>query len=424
MGTKIKELHEVMGVQMRKFKTLILLLSIKYTNAEAPTKRGGGIGRFAPKHHLLSRGNNQRGENIIIAPDTTTTATATATATAISVKDNHNAIGIASYRTEYDDGVKQENLVPHKANEFQFQRFQSPSSIQNALQWKHGNKKEKKRKKTKPSKSDRGGNTDSSSNNNFTLFQGKDGRKGYISSTKLGGDWVLAQSKQIAKETTAKEVLRAYLNGSLQEQWNEREVLKCQFTCRDIQDGCVDDDIPSSLSITHPIQNERHHKNVLPKFFSKRSRRSFLPSTNKDNTMNTGKFYRQDLVLRSQRVITSETGIMKYTQTITIDQIGNDKYCVLVRLDDDTNNKVTTANDGNHHQQQVSTKCKPFDSLLVHVGLEQNGNDVKIYADGIMKVNRKVVPNLIVFDASGIAGSMAGKGTLWLGAHFEQESTK
>jgi len=58
------------------------------------------------------------------------------------------------------------------------------------------------------------------------------------------------------------------------------------------------------------------------------------------------------------------------------------------------------------------------------VGLEQNGDDVNIYAGGIMKVNRKVVPNLIVFDASGIAGSMAGKGTLWLAAHFEEKRRK
>ena len=58
------------------------------------------------------------------------------------------------------------------------------------------------------------------------------------------------------------------------------------------------------------------------------------------------------------------------------------------------------------------------------MGLEQNGDDVNRYADGIMKVNRKVVPNLIVFDASGIAGSMAGKGTLWLAAHFEEKRRK
>jgi hypothetical protein len=35
----------------------------------------------------------------------------------------------------------------------------------------------------------------------------------------------------------------------------------------------------------------------------------------------------------------------------------------------------------------------------------------------------KVVPNLVVFDASGIAGSMAGKGTLWLASFFEQRRT-
>lgn len=49
-----------------------------------------------------------------------------------------------------------------------------------------------------------------------------------------------------------------------------------------------------------------------------------------------------------------------------------------------------------------------------------DGKSVNIYANGIMKVNRKVVPNLIVFDASGIAGSMAGKGTLWMAAYFQE----
>lgn len=49
-----------------------------------------------------------------------------------------------------------------------------------------------------------------------------------------------------------------------------------------------------------------------------------------------------------------------------------------------------------------------------------------IYAAGVMQVNRKVVPNLVIFDASGIAGSMAGKGTLWLSSFFDQRrlSTK
>ena len=56
---------------------------------------------------------------------------------------------------------------------------------------------------------------------------------------------------------------------------------------------------------------------------------------------------------------------------------------------------------------------------LTDVNLEQHGNNVQIYAAGIMKVNRHVVPNLIIFDASGIAGTMAGKGTLWLNSYFD-----
>ena len=52
--------------------------------------------------------------------------------------------------------------------------------------------------------------------------------------------------------------------------------------------------------------------------------------------------------------------------------------------------------------------------------LQQVGPDVRIYAAGVFRVNRRVVPNLVVFDASGIAGDMAGKGTLWLAGHFER----
>ena len=85
---------------------------------------------------------------------------------------------------------------------------------------------------------------------------------------------------------------------------------------------------------------------------------------------------------------------MKYTQQIKIDSVGEDSYCVSIRLDP----KATS-----------TTTRKPFDKLSVYVGLEQNGENVDIYAAGIMKVNRKVVPNLVIFDASGIAGSMAGK---------------
>ena len=97
---------------------------------------------------------------------------------------------------------------------------------------------------------------------------------------------------------------------------------------------------------------------------------------------------------------------MRYSQLITIDQVGESNYCVRIKLD---------PNDAN------STLRKPFDALSVVVSLQQEGCDVSIYAAGVMKVNRKVVPNLVIFDASGIAGSMAGKGTLWLAAHFEQK---
>jgi hypothetical protein len=83
-------------------------------------------------------------------------------------------------------------------------------------------------------------------------------------------------------------------------------------------------------------------------------------------------------------------------------------YCALIQLDPN---------------QSSTSLRKPFQSLSVYVGLEQKGEDVHIYAAGVMEVNRKVVPDLVVFDASGLAGSMAGKGTLWLAGYFEKEAS-
>ncbi len=112
--------------------------------------------------------------------------------------------------------------------------------------------------------------------------------------------------------------------------------------------------------------------------------------------------YRQEMVLKPQRVLTGKTTVMRYTQIIRVDKIG-DGYNAFVELDVNA---------------RTNTKQRPFDILAVNVGLEQVGKDVHIYAAGLMRVNRSIVPNLIVFDASGIAGAMAGKGTLWLSSHF------
>ena len=100
---------------------------------------------------------------------------------------------------------------------------------------------------------------------------------------------------------------------------------------------------------------------------------------------------------------------MTYSQNIVMDKIGE---------------KNDSVSDGLRERRRTTTRLRPFESLSVHVGSEQGGDDVSIYANGIMKVNRKVVPHLIVFDASGIAGSMAGKGTLWLSAYFEERRKK
>ena len=81
-----------------------------------------------------------------------------------------------------------------------------------------------------------------------------------------------------------------------------------------------------------------------------------------------------------------------------MDMVGVRNYCIFVNLNPDG----------------ASTAKKPFDSLSVYVGLQQQGDDVKIHTVGIFAVNRKVVPNLVVFDASGIASDMLEKGALWL----------
>ena len=194
------------------------------------------------------------------------------------------------------------------------------------------------------------------SNGSFEHFCGRDGREGYYASTPLGDDWVLAESRQIAYECTPKDVLAAYLDGENQRKYNTDKV-------RDI---------------------------TITKMRSK-----------------GGGWYRQDMVLKPQRILSGSTGEMRYTQVIRVDKIGSGDYNAYVELlgfDEDSK----------------STTLRPFDILKVNVNLSQRGPDVDICATGLMKVNRGVVPNLIVFDAAGIAGSMAGKGTLWLSRHFRK----
>jgi hypothetical protein len=169
-------------------------------------------------------------------------------------------------------------------------------------------------------------------------------------------------------------------------------------------------------------------------------RKNKSKNNKQDNTNNNNTellpFYQQDLVLKSQRVITSHTGIMRYSQKIVIDKIitsnendsKNAKYCVSIQMMDPRETSSSSSTD-----TAATTVKKPFEALYVHVNLEPStssssrehhpaapNSDVYVYAAGLLKVNRKVVPNLVVFDASGIAGSMAGKGTLWLTAYFKQ----
>ena len=172
---------------------------------------------------------------------------------------------------------------------------------------------------------------------------------------KLGGDWVLAESKQVAKSCTPEDVLQAYLCGDNQKNNNPDKVKQC------------------TIARTGPG------------------------------------IYSQEMVLLPQRVLSGMTTEMRYTQRIRVDRIGNFGFNAYVELDP---------------VSKSTTKLKPFDVLKVNVSLKQVGEDVHIYACGLMRVNRKIVPNLYIFDASGIAGAMAGKGTLWLSSHFANHCNK
>jgi hypothetical protein len=215
----------------------------------------------------------------------------------------------------------------------------------------------------------------------------------FHSPDQLAGDWVLAESEQTARGCTCEDVLRAYLSGDLQVRWNRDKVKDCHFT---------------------------------------RLQRPTGTGTKKgedDEEEEPREYYQQDLVLHSQRVIRSSTGEMRYSQQIDIDKISDEKS------DSKSNYSVSvTLIDPRYEDQQqqsttptttlpiiTTTEKKPFEKLSVYVGLQQQDNDVRIYAAGLFKVNRKVVPNLVVFDASSIAASQAGKGTLWLAAHFEDQ---
>ena len=325
-------------------------------------------------------------------------------------------IGLTGYKTDYNTLIPQEEIKYGFGHSFIFQRFQSPASIRKALESVR-------------------------SASSFKWVEGKDGRKGHVSSTKLGGDYVLAESEQIAVDCTTEDVLRAYLSGELQARWNAKNLLECYFTkCKKNSND------PSSLDDNH--QHQRAIKTKRQKLWArarvnpnteenkeqlvqeqKQEREHHQPEKDVEDN-NSSYFYRQDLLLRSQRVIRSHTGPMKYQQILEIDKVGQNNYSILVRLFQNNKNGKNP-NNGQHQQQQeelnnavTTTAKKPFESLQVYVGLEQDGSDVKIYAAGVFEVNREVVPKIIVFDTSGIAGSIAGKGTLWLAGYFEDALEK
>lgn len=281
-------------------------------------------------------------------------------------------LGLSGYRSEYADEKEQGEIEYGNGESFVISRFQSPACIRKAF------------------------DSVRRSASSFKWFESKDGRrKGYTSSTKLGGNYVLAEAEQLAINCTTEEVLRIYLSGELQARWNSENLMECHFT------KCKKKNSSSSSGYFGSGERKKDQR--------------ILQRNNKgdqDIMDDEAYFYRQDLLLRSQRVIRSHTGPMKYQQTIEIDKVGRDNYSVLVRLNKKNASPITT-----------SAK-KPFESLQVYVGLEQMGNDVNIYAAGVFEVNREVVPKILVFDASGFAGSLAGKGTLWLAGYFEDASRR
>lgn len=308
-------------------------------------------------------------------------------------------IGLAGYRRDYagwnDTIAPQEELKYGFGESFTFQRFQSSASIRKALRSVR-------------------------SASSFKWFEGKDGRKGYISSTKLGGDYVLAESEQIAVDCKSEDVLRVYLSGELQARWNSKDCLACHFTkCK------KNKNYPSHRHTRKPL-NLLYGK--LAGGIGERGEVQKHESNN-DVAKKDCYFYLQDLLLKSQRVIRSQTGPMRYQQIIEIDKVGQDNYAILVRLFKNKKNGKRENNNQPVNQDDLTsgfttTAKKPFESLEVYVGLEQMGSNVKIYAAGVFEVNRKVVPKIIVFDTSGFAGSIAGKGTLWLAGYFENASMK
>lgn len=309
-----------------------------------------------------------------------------------------SGIGIAGYHPKYDDNNEQRQFMTltttTTTDEIIFgNHYASPTCIQQLLEEylfsvsssnktksiEYDHKKKKKKKTLRKRKY------------KFQWYQGKDGRHGYVRSIPLGNDWVLAESKQIVTGCTSSEtILKTYLNGTLQRIWNPTQVQDCTITL-----------VRESEEKEIGIKDEKKMTTTT---------NGIIPS-----------YYHQDLILHSQRVLRGHTGPMKYRQKICIYKIGqNGHYTVSVTMDNNNNKNDAT-------KQTTSTRKKPFEQLYVYVNLQPDttkSNCFQIYAAGLMKVNRQVIPNLLIFDASGIAGNMAGKGTLWLVAYFDQQQRK
>ena len=114
----------------------------------------------------------------------------------ISLAEARVRVTFNRFRRSYSrDGLKK--LKYGHAEYFSFGRFQPPDAIDKAMP---------------------------RSSSYFKHHTTKDGRDGYYCSTRLGGDWVLAESKQVAKSCNPAEVLAAYLDDENQKKWNEDKV--------------------------------------------------------------------------------------------------------------------------------------------------------------------------------------------------------
>ena len=134
-------------------------------------------------------------------------------ATCVAAVSAGSRIVVAAHRRNYAADASA-RLQHGRGGDYRFARFQSSAAVKRAFD------------KCRPRSA-------------FKAHDSDDGRSGAVCTTKLGGDWVLAESEQVAPDCTCEEVLRAYLDGRLQKTWSpdkvidvcpwKRHLTKCQL---------------------------------------------------------------------------------------------------------------------------------------------------------------------------------------------------